>query len=336
MQAAMANEMAMTETTMRAVVAPRYGSPDVLEMRDVARPTPSDDEILVEVVSVSVHAGDWHLLRADPFLMRLVFGLTKPKNPILGGDLAGRVVEVGANVANFNVGDEVIGDVTSTMGAFAELVAAPAERFVKKPDGISLEEAATVPISSVTALQAVRDHAKVKAGQKVLITGASGGVGTFAVQIAKALGADVTALGSTASLDMLRELGADHVVDYTEEDVTKASTRYDAIIDVAAFRSVLDYRPILASGGIYVQVGGDMSRLWQILFVGPLMSLGDKKMTNMMVKPNAEDLGVIARMIAEGELAPVIGKRFSGLPSIPDAIRHVEEGHAKGKTLVHI
>lgn len=337
MQATLNSEMVMTDTMMRAVVAPRYGSPDVLELRDVARPTPAANEILVEIAAVAVHAGDWHLLRADPFLVRLMFGLTKPKNPILGGDVAGRVVEVGADVTDFAVGDEVIGDVTSTMGAFAELIAAPADRFVKKPEGISLEEAATVPISSVTALQAVRDRAKVKAGQKVLITGASGGVGSFAVQIAKAMGAEVTAVGSTASLDMLRELGADHVIDYTEQDVTDTDVQYDAIIDIAAYRSILDYRPLMKPGGIYLQVGGATARLWQVMFVGSLVSaFSDKKMTNMLTKPNAEDLGVVAKMIANGELEPMIGRRFVGLDAIPDAIRHVEEGHAKGKTLVRL
>lgn len=322
---------------MRAVVAPRYGSPDVLELRDVPRPTPAPDEVLVQVVAVSVTAGDWHLLRADPFLVRLMFGLTKPKHPILGGDVAGRVVEVGSEVTRFRVGDEVVGDMTAhRWGAFAELVAAPADLFVKKPRGIALDEAAAVPVSAVTALQAVRDHAKVQSGQHVLITGASGGVGSFAVQIAKAFGAEVTAVGSTKSLEMLRELGADHVVDYSVDDVTKSEIQYDAVIDVAAYRSIFDYRRVLKPGGIYLQVGGAPRRFWQVVSLGPLASMAGKKMTNMMAKPNAEDLAAMTDMIARGEVKPRIGERFSGLDSIADAIRHVENGHAKGKTLVRI
>ena len=344
MIAEMTAETTQTEATrdthmrMQAVVAPRYGSPDVLTLTEVPRPQPAPDEVLIEVVAVSVHAGTWHLLRADPFLVRLMFGLTKPKHPILGGDVAGRVVEVGRDVTTLRVGDEVIGDLSMhRLGAFAQMVAAPAELFVKKPEGIALEDAATVPVSAVTALQALRDHAKVRAGQKVLITGASGGVGTFAVQIVKAMGAEVTAVGSTRSLDMLRELGADHVVDYGAEDITQSESKFDAVIDIAAYRSIFDYRAILKPGGIYLQVGGATKRFWQVVFLGPFASmLGDQKLTNMMAKPNAEDLGVVAAMIAKGEVKPAIGRRFEGLAAIPDAIRHVEEGHAKGKTLVRI
>lgn len=327
----------MVLSTMHAVVAPRYGSPDVLELREVERPQPGPDEVLIEVVAASVHAGDWHLLRADPFLVRLMFGLTKPRYPILGGDVSGRVVELGSEVTEFKVGDEVMGDLSShKQGGFAQFVAAPAKLLVKKPEGIALDEASTVPVSSVTALQAIRDHAKVEPGQHVLITGASGGVGSYAVQIAKALGAEVTAVGSTASLEMLRELGADHVVDYTDQDVTKLGVEFDAVIDVAAYRSIFDYRPVLKNGGTYLQVGGDTKYFWQVLLLGSFASIGSKKMTNMMANPNAKDLGVVVDMISRGEVKPHIGRRFEGLASIPDAIRHVEEGHAKGKTLVRL
>src|SRR3989440_10404101 len=229
---------------MKAIVYTEYGSPDVLQFKEVEKPTPKDNEVLVKVHATSVNAGDWHLLRAKPFLMRLMgYGLLKPKHTILGSDIAGRVEAVGRNVKQFQSGDEVFGNTAKYgFGGFAEYVSVPENALVLKPTNISFEEAAAVPQAAVVALQGLRDKGRIQSGQKVLIHGAGGGVGTFAVQIAKAFGAEVTGVDSTRKLDMLRSIGADHVIDYTQEDFTKSGQRYDLILDVVASQSIFDYK----------------------------------------------------------------------------------------------
>ena len=322
---------------MKAIVCPRYGSPDVLRLEEVAKPTPGDDEVLVAVQAAAVAAGDWHLLRGEPFLVRLMFGLFKPKRGLLGSDVAGRVEAVGRDVQGFKPGDEVFGDLSgSGFGAFAEYVCAPEKALAPRPEGLTFEEAAAVPVSAVTALQALRDEGQLQAGQQVLVNGASGGVGTYAVQIAKAFGADVTGTCSTSKLDLVREIGADHVVDYTKQDVTQSGRQYDLILDAAAYRSLADYKRVLRPGGVYVLVGGATARLFQAMLLGPLMSKkGERKMGGLMAKPNQEDLLVMKDLLEEGQVKPVIDRRFP-LSETADAIRYLEAGKARGKVVITV
>src|SRR5437588_1524918 len=251
------------DTHMRAIVYHTYGSPDVLKLEEVQKPVPQDDEVLVKVHATSVNAGDWHLLRAKPFLMRLMgYGLLKPKNSILGSDIAGRVEAVGRNVTQFQQDDEVFGNIR---GGLAEYVCAREDALVLKPANLSFEEAAAVPMAAVTALQGLRYKGQIQPGQKVLINGASGGVGTFAVQIAKSFGAEVTAVCSTRNVAMARSIGADHVIDYTQEDFTRNGQRYDLILGVNGYRPILAYRRALRPGGIYVMVGASNARLFRAM-----------------------------------------------------------------------
>ena len=259
---------------MKAMVYHTYGSPDVLKLEEVQKPVPQDDEVLVQVHATSVNAGDWHLLRAKPFLMRFMgFGLLKPKHTILGSDIAGRVEVVGRNVTQFQSGDEVFGNTAkSGFGGFAEYVAVPENALVLKPTNISFEEAAAVPQAALTALQGLRDKGHIQKGQKVLINGASGGIGTFAVQLAKAFGADVTAVCSTRNVDIVRSIGADHVIDYTQEDFTKNGQRYDLILAVNGYHSISAYKRALHPEGVYVMTGGSNAQLFQAMLLGPLVS----------------------------------------------------------------
>ncbi len=241
---------------MKAVVYTKYGPPDVLQLKEVEKPTPNDDEVLIKVRAASVNPLDWHLMRAEPFLARLEVGFLKPKNKILGADIAGRVEAVGRNVKQFQLGDEVFGEIFENgLGGFAEYVSVPESALALKPANISFEAAAAVPIAALTALQGLRDKGEIQSGQKVLINGASGGVGTFAVQIAKSFGAEVTGVCSTRNLEMVRSIGSDQVIDYTQEDFTKNGQRYDLILDVAAYHSIFDYKRALSPEGIYVMVG---------------------------------------------------------------------------------
>ena len=247
-------------TRMKAIVYTHYGPPEVLKLEDVQKPVPQDDEVLVKVHAASANAADWHLMRGQPFLMRLMgFGLLKPKNTILGSDIAGRVEAVGRNVKQFQPGDEVFGNI---QGGFAEYVCAREDALVLKPANISFEEAAAVPLAALTALHGIRDKGQIKPGQKVLINGASGGVGTFAVQIAKYFWAEVTAVCSTEKMEMARSIGADHVIDYTQEDFTKSGWHYDLILGVNGFRSIFDYKRALSPRGIYVMAGGNTAQLF--------------------------------------------------------------------------
>lgn len=320
---------------MKAIVCPTYGSPDVLEFREVTKPTPGDDEVLVEIHAAGVNAGDWHLMRADPFLIRLMFGFGKPKHPILGGDFAGRVEAVGGDVTRFQVGDEVFGS-SATFGAFAEYAAVPERALVPKPATVTFEQAAAVPTSAVTALQGLRDHGKLQAGHEVLINGASGGVGSFAVQIAKALGADVTGVCSTSKVDMVRSLGADHVIDYTKEDFTAKGKQYDLILGVGGYHPLSSYRRALKPEGIYVMAGGETKQMFETMVLGSLMSMtGSKKMTNYIVRSNPEDLAFVGDLLEAGKVRPVIDRSYS-LRDVPDAIRYLEAGRAKGKLVIDV
>jgi NADPH:quinone reductase-like Zn-dependent oxidoreductase len=322
---------------LKAIVYTKYGSPDVLEFKEVAKPTPKDDEVLVKVIAVSVNAADLHLLRADPFLIRLSSGLINPKNQILGSDITGRVEAVGRNVQQFRPGDEVFGDISAGgWGGFAEYACARADALVLKPANISFEEAAAVPMAAVTALQGLRDKGKIQSGQKVLINGASGGVGTFAVQIAKSFGANVTAVCSTQNLDRMRSIGADQVIDYTKEDFTQNGQGYDLILAANGDRSISDYRRALAPKGTYVMSGGSMTQMTQAMMLGPWYSKSDgQKLGNILAKPNNQDLTFIKELVEAGKVVPVID-RYYPLNEVADAIRYLEEGHAQGKVVITV
>src|SRR3989440_3023595 len=288
------------DTHMKAMVYHTYGSPDVLKLEEVQKPVPQDDEVLIKVHATSVNAGDWHLLRAKPFLMRLMgYGLLKPKNTILGSDIAGRVEAVGRNVKQFQSGDEVFGNTAKYgFGGFAEYVAVPENALVLKPTHISFEEAAAVPQAALTALQGLRDKGQIQKGQKVLINGAGGGVGTFAVQIAKSFGAEVTAVCSTRNLDMVRSIGADQVIDYTQEDFTQNGQRYDLILAANGYHPISDYKRALRPKGTYVMTGGSTAQVFQAMLLGPLISMtGSKKMGNLMAKLNQKDLAFMKELL---------------------------------------
>ncbi|MDP3024862.1 MAG: NAD(P)-dependent alcohol dehydrogenase [candidate division Zixibacteria bacterium] len=319
---------------MKAIVYTKYGPPDVLQLKEIEKPTPQDNEVLVRVHAASVNPFDWHVLRGKPFLVRLMgFGLLKPKNKILGADIAGRVEAVGRNVKQFQPDDGVFGTIR---GGFAEYVCARENALALKPANMSFEEAAAVPMAAVTALQGLRDKGQIQPGQKVLINGASGGVGTFAVQIAKSFGAEVTGVCSTRNLDMVRSIGADHVIDYTQEDFTKNGQRYDLIFDAVANHSVSDYKRALSSRGICAIAGfSTLFHMFQVMLVGSWVSrTGSKKIGGMgMAKPNKKDLVFITELLEVGKVVPVIDRRYP-LSETAEAIRYLEEGHARGKVVI--
>jgi 2-desacetyl-2-hydroxyethyl bacteriochlorophyllide A dehydrogenase len=317
--------------TMKAIVYARFGSPDVLRLEDVAKPIPGDREISIKVRAASVNAYDWRHLRADPFFIRFMgAGLFKPRHKILGADIAGEVEAVGRDVKQFKPGDEVFGD--GGYGGFAEYVCVAEERFVLKPAALTFEDAAAVPMAALTALQGLRDLGKIQAGQKVLINGASGGVGTFAVQIAKAFGAEVTGVCSATKMDLVRSCGADHVLDYAREDVTEQEQKYDLIFDVAAFRSILKYRRILVSGGNYVLAGGSMARIFQLMFIS---MTGAKNMKLIVAKVSQKDLLSIVDLISSGKVRPIIDKHYP-LSETGEALRYLEDGRARGKVVITV
>ena len=321
---------------MKAIVYAKYGPPDVLELKEVEKPAPKDDEVLIKVHAASANAANWHLLRGDPFLLRLTgTGLLKPKNKILGADVAGRVEAVGRNAKQFQPGDDVFGDISADgWGGFAEYVSVPESALVLKPANISFEEAAAVPMAAVTALQGVRDKGQIQPGQKVLINGASGGVGTFAVQIAKSFGAEVTGVCSTRNLDMARSIGADQVIDYTQEDFTRNGHRYDLIIAANGYQSISDYKRALNPEGIYVMTGGSGAQMFQAIFLGPWISkTGSKKLGNLAAKPNKKDLAFMKELLEAGKVVPVIDRHYK-LSEVPEALRYLEEGHARGKVVI--
>src|SRR5437870_12940489 len=322
--------------TMKAIVYTHYGSPDVLQLKEVAKPTPQDNQVLMRMYAASANALDWHYMRGTPFLARLVNGLQKPKNTKLGADVAGRVEAVGRNVTQFQVGDDVFECIPiNELGSIAEYVCAHEDALALKPAKMTFEQAAAVPLAAFTALQGLRDKGQIQPGQKVLINGASGGVGTFAVQIAKSFGTEVTGVCSTRNLDMVRSIGADHVIDYTQEDFIKNGQRYDLIVATAGYRSIFDYKRALSPKGMYVATGGSMAQIFQGLLIGPWISMtGRKKMGNLLVKPN-KDLAFMKELIEAGKVKPVIDRRYT-LSEVAEALRYYGEGHARGKVVITV
>ena len=328
-----------TAPAMQAIVRDRYGPPDVLELREVPRPVPAADEVLVRIRAASVNAYDWHLLRGEPSIVRMMTGFGKPKTPATGADLAGVVEAVGSAVTRLRVGDEVYGHGD---GSFAEYVATKEAHVALKPASLSFEEAAAVPMAGSSALQALRDKGQVQPGQKVLINGASGGVGTFAVQIARALGAEVTGVCSGRNAELVRSLGASHVVDYTKEDFTRTGVTYDVILDIADTHSISDYRRALTPTGTLVSLGaaggpGQQAGTAAIMFGTTkalvLSAFIRQNLRLYVAKSRAADLDVLREMIEGGKVSVVIDRRFA-LAEVPDAIRYVETGHARGKVVV--
>jgi NADPH:quinone reductase-like Zn-dependent oxidoreductase len=322
---------------MKAIVYEKYGSPDVLYFAEVAKPTVSDDTVLVKVSAASVNAYDGHLLTADVFLVRLNAGLLRPQKPILGADIAGRVESVGRNVTQFRPGDEVFGDISACgNGGFAEYVCVPESALALKPINLTFEQSAAVPMAANTALQGLRDQGHIQPGQKVLINGASGGVGTFAVQIAKVLGAKVTAVCSPRNLDQARSLGADYVIDYTRENFTQNGRQYDLIFAVNGYHKLAAYKRSLTHKGIYVMSGGTMAQTFEATLLGPMMSLVDgKKLGGVVGRPNQKDLVYLKGLLETGKVKPIIDKSYP-LSEVPEALRYLLAGHARGKVVVNV
>jgi NADPH:quinone reductase-like Zn-dependent oxidoreductase len=331
---------------MKAIVQDKYGPPDVLDFRDVDKPTPADNEVLVRVQAAAVNAFDWHIMRGDPYLARLAmpafFGLTGPKRKVRGRDFAGVVEAVGAGVTRLSPGDEVFGDLGYEEGAFAEYAAAPDEQVDLKPANLTLEQAAALPLAGNTALMGVRDVAQVQPGQHVLVNGASGGVGTFAVQIAKAYGAEVTAVCSTRNVDLVRSIGADHVVDYTRQDFAATGGRYDVVFDLVANRSLADLRRALTPDGTLVLSGGGNSTGGSL--VGPMSLLIKAQLVSRFVshrivqlteKPSRQNLAALRELVESGKVTPVVDRTYP-LSGVPEAIRYVEVEHARGKVVITV
>jgi NADPH:quinone reductase-like Zn-dependent oxidoreductase len=324
---------------MKAIVQDVYGGPEVLELREVSRPVVTDDDVLVRVRSAGVNPADWHIMRGTPYIARLAFGLRKKKDEVLGIDFAGTVESAGRNVKQFQPGDEVFG---SGSGAFAEYVSIPVARALAlKPAEVSFEAAAAVPIAAITALQALRDQANVQPGQEVLINGASGGVGTFAVQIAKSYGAKVTGVCSGKNMEMVLGIGADRVIDYTQEDFTRGEQRYDLMLDIAGNRKWSESQRVLRPAGTFVAVGGPTGNRW----IGPLgksvavrfgSMRGSRKVVSLfLAKANTEDLMVVQKLLEAGKVTPVIDRTYP-LSETPEAIRYLEAGHACGKVVITV
>jgi NADPH:quinone reductase-like Zn-dependent oxidoreductase len=321
---------------MKAIFRTKYGSPDVLELREIDKPVPKDDELLLKVHAASVNPLDWHVLRGEPFLVRLMgFGLLKPKHQILGADMAGRIEAIGKDVTLFKVGDEVFG---SSMGGFAEYARIRESQAAAKPATMTFEQAAAVPVAGLTALQALRKHGQIQDGQHVLINGASGGVGTFAVQIAKALGAHVTGVCSGKNVEMVRSIGADHVIDYTKEDFWLSGKQYDLIIDNSAYYSIRKPLRVLKATGTYVGVGGSSSTVsvLQSLIVNPIIArMKGRRVVTFIANVNKADLVFLKELLEAAKVVPVIERKYS-LTETPRAIRHVEGGHTRGKVVISV
>jgi NADPH:quinone reductase-like Zn-dependent oxidoreductase len=324
---------------MKAITRDRYGSPDVLRFQDVPKPVPGDNEVLVRVRAASINPYDWHFLRGKPYFARLAAsGLLSPKYPILGSDAAGQVEAVGGGVRRFRPGDEVFGLVEK--GGLAEYLSAPESLFALKPAKLTFEQAAAVPLAATTALQGLRDAGHLKPGQKALIIGASGGVGTFAVQIARAFGAEVTGVCSTRNLELVRSIGADHVIDYTREDVTRSGTKYDLVLQLAGTASASDLRRALTPRGTLLLSSGDSSHnvigpLGRIVVAAVLSRFVSQTLRPFLAKPSSEDLKTLAELIDAGQVRPVIDRTYT-LSESPDALRYLELGHARGKVVVTI
>ena len=320
---------------MKAIVYHAYGSPDVLKLEDVDVPTPADDEMLIKVLAVSVNGSDWEGLRGKPLYAR-IGGLRKPSNLILGSDIAGRVERVGKNIQQFQPGDDVFGEMPAYRGGFAEYVCVRENTLAQKPASLTFEEAAAIPQGAVIALQGIRDQGQVQPGQNVLINGAGGSAGSFAMQLAKLGGAEVTGVDNTGKLDFLRSLGADHVIDYTREDFTQNKNQYDLILDVVAHRSVFAYQRALKPKGNYFFVGGSVALIFQILLLGPLIRrASSKNIRVLIVQRNRKDLVFMAELCEAGKIVPIIDRRYP-LSEVPEALRYVGEGLAKGKVVITV
>jgi NADPH:quinone reductase-like Zn-dependent oxidoreductase len=320
---------------MKAIVYTEYGSPDVLQLKEVEKPAPRDNEVLIKVYAVSINDWDWGLLQGIPFANRLLYGLQKPKKKILGGDVAGRIEAVGKNVKRFHPGDDVYGDLSGDWGGFAEYVCARENKLVLKPASMTFVEAASIPQAAMLAVQGLRDKGHIQLSQKILINGAGGGVGTFALQIAKLYGAEVTGVDSTGKLDMLRSMGFNHVIDYTKEDFTKNGRCYDLILDVKTNRSLLDYTRALTPNGFYVTVGGPAIQIHQVLFLGLWISMVHKKNIRLVfLKPN-KDLAYMNELFEAGKIKPVIDGPYK-LEEVPKAFRLFGEGNHKGKVVIKV
>jgi NADPH:quinone reductase-like Zn-dependent oxidoreductase len=320
---------------MKAIVYTKYGSPDELQLKEVTKPIPTDDEILVKIHAVSLNRSDWEALIGKPLYAR-VGGLLAPSRQILGSDIAGRVEAVGRNNKLFKPGDEIFGDILVRLGGFAEYVCIRGGVAALKPTGMTFEQAATIPQAGIIALQGIRDKGQVQPGQKVLINGAGGGTGMFAIQLAKLYGAEVTGVDNTGKLDFMRSMGADHVIDYTHEDFTKNGQQYDLIIDLIAHRSVFAYQRALKPTGSYFLVGGSVGVIFQILLLGPwIRRATGKKIRILAVQPNRKDLVAIAELCDAGKVTLVIDRQYP-LTEVPEALRYLGEGHAKGKIVITV
>jgi NADPH:quinone reductase-like Zn-dependent oxidoreductase len=319
---------------MKAIVYEKYGSPDVIQFKDIEKPTPKDDEVLIKIHAASVNAYDWHFLTADIFLIRFMGGgFLKPKNTRLGADMAGRIETVGKNIKQFQPGDEVFGMVK---GSFAEYTCAPESALALKPVHTSFNEAAAIPMAAITALQGLRDEGQIRAGQKVLINGASGGVGTFAIQIAKSFGAEVTAVCSTGNLEQARSIGADHVIDYTKEDFTKNGQQYDLVFAANGYHSLSAYKRALTPKGIYIMAGGSMAQIFQSMLMGSMMSeTGGRKMSGISAKRNQNDLVFIQELFEAGKVKSIIDRQYP-LSEAAEALRYLGAGHARGKVVISV
>lgn len=322
---------------MKAIMQEKYGTPDVLQLREIDKPQPKAGEVLIKVHVASINAADWHLLTADIFLVRFMKGLFKPKPNILGSDVAGKVEAIGADVTQFKVGDEVFGDIfLQGSGSLAEYALAPESALTLKPSKLSFEEAAATPLAAITALQGLRDEGQIRSGQKVLIQGASGGVGTFAVQIAKSFGAEVTAVCSPRNVEMVRSLGADHVIDYTKEDFTKNGVRYDLILAANGYHPIAAYKRALTPQGIYVMAGGKFKQMFETMLLGSLMSeKNGRKLKLLSAKSNQKDLLTIKELLETSRIKSVIDKRYP-LQEAAEALRYLGAGHARGKVVINI
>ncbi len=324
---------------MRAIVYHEYGTADVLRLEEVEKPAPGDNQVLIRVRAAAANPFDWHYMRGTPYIMRMDAGLFKPKSTRLGVDVAGQIVAVGKDVTQFKLGDEVFG---TAGGAFAEYARASENRIVLKPANLTFEQAAAVPVAALTALQGLRDKGRLQPGQKVLINGASGGVGTFAVQIAKTFGAQVTGVCSTRNVEMVRSLGADHVVDYTREDFSQSSDRYDLILDNVGNRSLADFRRVLNPKGVYVLIGGGgpddgrwigpFARVIKAYLLSPFVS---EELVMLLASINREDLALMSKLMETNKVTPVIDRTYP-LSEVPEAIRYLEKGHARGKVIISV
>jgi NADPH:quinone reductase-like Zn-dependent oxidoreductase len=326
------------ENSLKAIVRDTYGSPEVLELRDIDKPKITDEEVLVHVHAAGVGRDVWHIMTGLPYPIRLAgYGFRAPKNPVIGSDMAGVVEALGKNVTRFQPGDEVFG---IGKGSYAEYVCAREDKLAPKPTNLTFEQAAVVAIMGSTALQALRDHGKVRPGQEVLIIGASGGVGTYAVQIAKAFGANVTGVCSTTKVEMVRSIGADHVIDYTQEDFAEGDQRYDLILDIGGNSSLSRLRRALASRGTLVIVGGEGGGRWlggtdrqlRAMMLSPFVG---QKLGTFVNKENHEDMLVLKELIEAGKVTPIIDRTYP-LAEVPEAIRYLEEGHARGKVVISV